>query len=139
MTRGATVFAQCALRVVLRRRLASRPAPPVRVRLGARLVRSAADAASFSLDFREDESRGSVAEPGFRELAGAVDAGHLDAALALLTASPLPTTRKAAATDSCARLVTELCSRGRPRDAERAFHAAAAHGACGALPCRHPT
>jgi hypothetical protein len=130
MTRGATVPAQCALSVALRRRHASRPAPPVRVHRGARLVRSAADTASFSFGFREDEAAAPVTDPTIGELARAVEAGNVDAALALVLATPLPASRKAAATDSCTRLVAELCRRGRPRDAERAFHAAVSHGAC---------
>ena len=136
MTRGAA-FAQSALRVALRRRYASRPAPPVRIRLGARLVRSAVDTASFSFGFREDDASVPVTDPRFGELAGAVDAGKLDVALALLAVAPLPASRRAAATDCCARLVTELCRRGRPRDAERAFQAAVQQGACGALARRH--
>jgi hypothetical protein len=133
MTRS--VLAQCGLRVALRRRFAARPAPPVRVLRGARLVaRPAADTASFSFGFRDDEAAAPAADPTFGELARAVEVGNVDAALDLLAAAPLPASRKAAATDSCTRLVAELCRRGRARDAERAFQAAASHGARRAAP-----
>lgn len=121
------VLAQCSLRVALRRRFAARPAPPVRVhRLAAR---SAADTASFSFGFRDDEAAAPAADPTFGELARAVEVGNVDAVVDLLAATPLPASRKAAATDSCTRLVAELCRRGRVRDAERAFQAAASQGA----------
>ena len=127
MARAGAVLAQCALRVALRRRYAARPALPARVHRGARLLRSAADTASFSFSFHDDEPA-PVMDASFGDLSRAVEAGNLDVALALLVASPVPASRRAAATDSCTRLIAELCKRGRPRDAERAFNAAISHG-----------
>ena len=141
MSCGSSALAHCALRVALRRRFAARPAPPVRVHRCARLVRSAADTASFAFDFREgggeDEAAPPAADASLGELSRAIQSGALDVALALLGAAP-PSSRNAAASDSCARLVTELCNRGRYRDAERAFQLSASHGTGGAR-CRVAT
>ena len=141
MSCGSSALAHCALRVALRRRFAARPAPPVRVHRCARLVRSAADTASFAFGFcedgREDEATPPAADASLGELSRAVEAGALDAALALL-ATARPSSRNAAASDSCARLVAELCRCGRSRDAERAFQLAASHGTGGAR-CRVAT
>ena len=140
MSCGSAALARCALRSALHRRFAARPAPPVRLHRCGRLVWSAADTASFAFDFREDDREDQTAPPAadasLGELSRAVEAGALDVALALLGAAP--SSRNAAASDSCARLVAELCKRGRSRDAERAFQLAASHGMGGAR-CRVAT
>ena len=131
MSCGSSGLAHCVLRVAPRKRFAARPASPVHVQRCARVVRSAADTASFAFDFREDGREVEAAPPAagasLGELSRAVEAGALDAALALLAAAP-PSSRNAAASASCTRLVAELCKRGRLRDAERAFQLAASHG-----------